>query len=225
MPSPRRFEKTVELQLEPPDGAPPGWWKKNVIGTGTEGDYVVQRLPLSPYPVTTVEYVPSHFNVCTADAGMVHELILQSAGLPEIFPARRIGEYSYVDGGIVDNVPLAALADVPDQAAILVVPLDSRLDEDAVRKELAANLERLGRSAPQSLPDLVLLTPSRPLGNFLTGTLDFGAVRARALMQLGYCDTIRRLARRSTTLGDAVELGRFASLGPPLMPGATRDAS
>jgi hypothetical protein len=43
----------------------------------------------------------------------------------------------------------------------------------------------------------VVLTPSRPLGDFLTGTLDDGAVRARALMQLGYGDTIRALARRS----------------------------
>ena len=196
-PPPRRFKETAELQLEPKDASPPSWWKENVIGDGPNADYVIPVGLLAPYPVTTVEYVPSHFNVRTADAGMVHELILQSAGLPEIFPARRIGEYSYVDGGIVDNVPLTALADVPDQAAILVVPLDARLDEDAVRKDLAANLERLGRSAPKSLPELVLLTPSRPLGNFLTGTLDFGAVRARALMQLGYCDTIRRLAQRS----------------------------
>lgn len=119
--------------------------------------------------------------------------------MPEIFPARRIGDDTFVDGGIVDNVPLAALADVPGQATIIVIPLDAQENEDGVRRNMVANLERLGRPAPPALPELVLLTPSRPLGSFLTGTLDFGAVRARALMQLGYCDTIRRLAERTAS--------------------------
>ena len=68
--------------------------------------------------MTTVEYVPSYFDVRAYDPDKVHEPILQSAGLPEIFPARRIGEETYVDGGIVDNVPLAALADISGHAAI-----------------------------------------------------------------------------------------------------------
>ena len=34
------------------------------------------------------------------------------------------------------------------------------MDEGAVRKDLAANLERLGRAAPGPLPELVLLTPN-----------------------------------------------------------------
>ncbi len=175
----------------------PSWWEKNVVGDPDQADFVLPSGGLEPSPVTTIEYVPSHFDLRAADPSTVHELILQSAGLPEIFPARRIGNDTYVDGGIVDNVPLAALANVPNQAAIIVIPLDAELDEVSVRNDLSANLERLGRSMPDSLPELIMLPPSRPLGNFLTGTLDFGALRARALMQLGYCDTVRRLAQRS----------------------------
>jgi hypothetical protein len=76
------------------------------------------------------------------------------------------------------------------------VPLNARCDEARVRADLRRNLDRLGRPEPTALPDLLVLTPSRPLGNLLTGTMDFGAARARALMRLGYRDTIIRLAAR-----------------------------
>ena len=185
----------AELKTE--EDRPSGWWKKHVTGDSFGSDFVSIPKASDPMPVTTIEYVPSHFNLSEADSHMVHELILQSAGLPEIFPARRIGNDTYVDGGIVDNVPLTALADVPGQSALLVVALDAQITEAAVLKEMRANLERLGRQAPDCLPELILLKPSRPLGGFLLGTLDFGARRARALMQLGYSDTIRHLAKRS----------------------------
>ena len=54
---------------------------------------------------------------------------------------------------------------MPGHAAIIVVPLGAKLDEAVVRRSLAANLERLGRASPGSLPELVVLTPSRPLGD------------------------------------------------------------
>jgi hypothetical protein len=201
---------------------PPSWWKKHF--TGNSPDFAVRRRStriddrpeerpindlgeLETTAWTTIEYVPAYFDVC-AYPGDVNELILQSAGLPEIFPARRIGENTYVDGGIADNVPLAALADMHGHAAIIVVPLDSRVTEDVVRKDLTHKLNRLGRSVSDSLPELLLLTPSRPLGNFLTGTLDFRAAHARALMQMGYCDTIRYLAKRKNNNEPATDAGR-----------------
>lgn len=171
-------------------------WNKHVVGD----DFVVTSpgsLQTGPVLETTVEYAPSHFDVKAAAPSKVNELILQSAGLPEIFPSRCIDGHTYVDGGIVDNVPLAALAPLDDLAshsAIVVIPLDADLDEAAVRADMVANLERLGHPVPAAWPPLIVLTPSRSLGGFLTGTLDFGAHRARALMRLGYRDTIARLA-------------------------------
>ena len=38
------------------------------------------------------------------DAGHVHRIVLASAGIPGIFPARGIGEYLYVDGAITGNI-------------------------------------------------------------------------------------------------------------------------
>jgi predicted acylesterase/phospholipase RssA len=159
----------------------------------TNPDFSAARLPSTE---STIEYVPDHFDVRTQPPARMRELILQSAGLPEIFPARRFGDRTYVDGGLADNEPLTALVGVPGQATIIVVPLNARCDEARVRTDLRRNLDRLGRPEPTALPDLLVLTPSRPLGNLLTGTMDFGAARARALMRLGYRDTIIRLAAR-----------------------------
>jgi predicted acylesterase/phospholipase RssA len=149
-----------------------------------------------PTASSTVEYVPSYFNVCDEPPGRMQELILQSAGLPEIFPARQFDGFTYVDGGIADNEPLAALVNVPGHSTIIVMPLNIQGDEAKIRTDLSRVLERLGRPPPATLPELLVLTPSRPLGNILTGTMDFAAERARAMMRLGYRDTIVRLAGR-----------------------------
>ncbi|WP_157676501.1 patatin-like phospholipase family protein [Afipia sp. GAS231] len=181
-------------------------------GTATGGPAVSERSGIIPtldrdfgglvdgasLPTTswTMEYVPNHFNVCTEPPGRMRELILQSAGLPEIFPARQFDGVTYVDGGIADNEPLAALVDLPGHRTIIVMPLNNRGDEARIRTDLSRVLERLGRPPPATLPELLVLTPSRPLGNILVGTMDFAAERARAMMRLGYRDTIVRLAGR-----------------------------
>jgi hypothetical protein len=181
----------------PQSDQPPSWWKKNVVGEGPISNYTLAEGGL-PFLKTTVEYVPTHFDVCKYNPALVTELILQSAGLPEIFPARRFGGHTYVDGGVVDNEPLAALAEIEGLSRIVVIPLDARTDEVAIGRELAANLERMGLSPAATAVPLLVLTPSRPLGGFLFGTLGFRAARCQSLMQMGYCDTIRKLANSET---------------------------
>jgi predicted acylesterase/phospholipase RssA len=156
------------------------------------------QLPIwEPAKVSTVEYVPTHFDVSKSDPSLVLDLILQSAGLPEIFPARRWNGYNYVDGGIVDNEPVAALTQVEGLSRILVISL-SPTNADKLERDLAANLERLGRSLPAKMAPLTLLSPSVPLGGFVFGTLGFRAARCQALMHLGYCDTVRTLAKMAS---------------------------
>jgi len=180
------------LGLTPSD-KPPSWWKKNVTG---EGDFTKYTLEAGGLPAvkSTVEYVPAHFDVRKYNPALVTELILQSAGLPEIFPARRFGGHTYVDGGVVDNEPLAALAEMERLSRIVVMPLDADKDEVGIGRDLTANLERMGLSPAATAVPLLVLTPSRPLGGFLFGTLGFRAARCQSLMQMGYCDTIRKLA-------------------------------
>ncbi len=180
----------------PESDKPPSWWKKNVSGEGDVANYTLAARGLQSVN-STVEYVPTHFDVCKYNPADVTELILQSAGLPEIFPARRFGGHIYVDGGVVDNEPLAALAATEGLSRIVVMPLDARRGEPGIRHELVANLERLGIPPRATAVPLLVLTPSRSLGGFLFGTLGFRAARCQSLMQLGYCDTIRKLANSS----------------------------
>jgi hypothetical protein len=180
------------LQL-PPSDKPPTWWKKNITGEGDSRRYASAASGL-PVVKSTVEYVPAHFDVRKYNPALVTELILQSAGLPEIFPARRFGGRTYVDGGVVDNEPLAALAERERLSTIVVIPLDAKKDEAGIGRDLAANLERMGLAPAATAAPLLVLTPSRPLGGFLFGTLGFRAARCQSLMQMGYCDTIRKLA-------------------------------
>ena len=70
-----------------------------------------------------------------------------------------------------------------------------------MRADLVEVHARLGRPLPATLPELLVRTPSRSLGCFLTGTLNFRAIKARALMQLGYTDTVRKLAARQRQQG------------------------
>lgn len=215
----RAAARTVTLPVDavaPSATKPPAkrsWWQRNVIGDAADSDYaigqatsiVVDGNPTNVDPAsglitsssTTIEYVPTHFDVRAKDSDRMRELILQSAGLPEIFPARMFDGVTYVDGGIADNEPLAAIASLPNHALIIVIPLDHRTGEAKVRDQLATNFERLNRPQAEDLPEILVLTPSRSLGNMVTGTLDFKAERARVLMRLGYRDTIMRLAAQS----------------------------
>jgi hypothetical protein len=79
----------------------------------------------------------------------------------------------------------------------VVMPLDAKRDEAGIRRDFLANLERMDISPAETAPPLLVLTPSRPLGGFLFGTLGFRAARCQSLMQIGYCDTIRKLASSS----------------------------
>jgi hypothetical protein len=176
---------------------------RRLVRAGRAGDDFSADLASAAAPRTTVEYLPCHFDLRRQPPGEVLPLVLQSAGLPELFPARRFGDQAYVDGGIVDNEPLAALvtqlpaAELAALSAIVVLPLDPRRDEAHVRRALAANLERLGHAAPPALPPLVVLAPPRTLGGFFTGTLGFTRARCRARLAQGYDDTLRALARHA----------------------------
>lgn len=184
------------------------WWHTHVTGDRSS-DYSRPSNDLKPKQIHTIEYVPYYFDIRKVNEGQFHELILQSAGLPEIFPERTFGEHSFIDGGIVDNEPVTAIAKRNGVSCIVVIPLDYKKSESRVKKDFLQNIERVqgaqpdtsalqGRFIPDSgteeFPAMLVLTPSRNLGCFLFGTMGFYARRSRALLQLGYCDTIRKLA-------------------------------
>lgn len=106
-------------------------------------------------------------------------LLLASAALPAVYPPVEIAGEKFVDGGANgDNVPvLPVLRHKP--TAVLVVHLSS---EDPPRK---------GQYSDAEVMDLY---PSKDLGGFLTGTIDFSAKSAVWRRELGYRDGMRVLA-------------------------------
>lgn|GEM_PF-5830216 len=208
-----------KYQLQSPSdfGEQPGTPYSNHVEVVSESSGGSQR---------TVEYIPHYFHLQRLSVKKTQQLILQSAGLPEIFPMKTIAGADYVDGGIVDNTPLLPLIEGGYSDSLIVVSLDAR----AKTKELYAEvsrLEKLVRYAEpvrleekswvkKMLPSLhdkinnsrLLynnefierkvntwhIIPSKSLGNFLTGTLNFFPYKSRALIKLGYYDIITYFA-------------------------------
>ena len=155
--------------------------------------------------------------------------VLQSAGLPEIFPRRIVGGKPVVDGGVVDNTPILPILAIKDPIVkkIVVVFLEkpSRveqfLDDESARISALSNRLLRYRTPtdqtilgyflqvaavesgqvqitpttfpedPLTVPQDFVIVPSQSLGNFVTGTMNFSAHKARQLMWLGYWDTLK----------------------------------
>jgi predicted acylesterase/phospholipase RssA len=53
------------------------------------------------------------------DTGRVHRILLASAGIPAVFPAREIGTFLYVDGAITGNILYGGRVDEQDSLPVL----------------------------------------------------------------------------------------------------------
>lgn len=185
-----------------------------------------QDIDLSKMPSHSLEYIPHYFELQSLSVQDSQRLILQSAGLPEIFPMKTIAGADYIDGGIVDNTPLLPLVEGGYSDSFIVISLDAK----AKTKELHRDVSRLEKLIRYSKPirleekswvETNILSlynsisnarlkygneyseknmstwhiiPSKSLGNFLTGTLNFFSYKSRALMKLGYYDVITYFA-------------------------------
>jgi predicted acylesterase/phospholipase RssA len=186
-------------------------------------------------------WVPDYVRLDQLPPASVHEVLLQSAGLPGIFPVKIVLGEEAIDGGLCDNLPLAPLLyDMPEALdLIFVIYLDERgrrlekswfgfykkesfasdsdepefyriefeaaenwrASQEAIRHRVAW-YEQGRPDSDSTLPRmpayLIDVVPSKPLGNFLTGTLWFSAGKAKRLMKLGEADMksiIERLIR------------------------------
>lgn len=106
-------------------------------------------------------------------------LLLASAALPGVYPPVKINGEKFVDGGANgDNSPVHPLLQ-HKPSVILVVHLSS--GDNAYS----------GQGLPTEVIDLY---PSKDLGGFLTGTIDFSAHSAAWRRELGYRDAMKALA-------------------------------
>lgn len=173
-------------------------------------------------------------------------VLLQSAGIPGVFPVRNVLGSDAIDGGWCDNVPLAPLLFDPavDLDLIFVLHLSQTDHVHAYLRDThrgiskityikdgaldpvgnaglywRAHLRHLGEPYAEDrsrrLPRIIDIVPSEPLGNFLTGTLNFAAAKARKLRALGAADMRRELAALAGEAASAAASAAPSASPPP----------
>ena len=99
------------------------------------------------------------------------KVLLASSALPFIFPKERLFGQNFYDGGLSDNSPVYPLIHKEHCSDIVVLHLNERSQESTYR-----------------LPSVHDIFPSRSLGSFRTGTLNFSRENAEQNIELGYND-------------------------------------
>jgi NTE family protein len=214
---------------------------------------VTLRLTIASLRDGVARYVTEAGDVVTADAltpydaggapGVI-EGMCASASVPVVFPPRRIGDDIYVDGGIVQNIPLRAAvsAGASDVIAILTGPRRTHSDDSDFTQ--ASFLSIFTRSAADITPmeltrtnldyplaDGAKLTVIEPTADVLGGfeveqglieiDFDYGWLRAAETLSDADPADLRELAHISDEIIQQRERAWFAeerilSAGPQL---------
>ncbi|MDE5965257.1 MAG: patatin-like phospholipase family protein [Lachnospiraceae bacterium] len=107
----------------------------------------------------------------------IEKLIMASSALPIIYEPVMIDGYYYRDGGMTDNMPIKPLY------------------EKGYRKIIVAALSDKSVINTDAYPDceLLMIRPSKNLGDLFAGTLNFSRQQIEVRMELGYRDALRML--------------------------------
>lgn len=127
----------------------------------------------------------------------IKTVLLASTCLPVIYEPVVINGKVYRDGGLADNMPVKPLYDMGLRKIIIVCCSTEMPDVSAY-------------------PDVefIIIRPSKSIGEFIDGTLDFRGRNAQARRELGYMDGMRTLTYYGNPYVDieeikAVELRQF----------------
>ena len=146
----------------------------------------ISRNEKSIYATTTVMNKPRYHSLNYRPGEEIKNILLASSALPAIYEPVIIGGEVHRDGGLSDNMPIAPLyAEGVRHFIVVGLSPESRINED--RFEDA---------------EFVLIKPTRSIGEFLNGTLDFTARGAVYRMQLGYLDAVRALTYSDKDMRD-----------------------
>ncbi|WP_434310754.1 patatin-like phospholipase family protein [Hominifimenecus sp. rT4P-3] len=118
-----------------------------------------------------------YFRLNERDQADCQAILLASSAFPGVCPPVEIEGAQYIDGGVVDNLP--------------IFPLYHR----GFRKFIAVLLSDHGEVPEMEYPDaeFLVVRPSETIGDFFDGTLDFSPEGARRRMELGFRDALRVL--------------------------------
>lgn len=104
------------------------------------------------------------------------KILLATSAMPVIFPREKVDGYYYLDGGIVDNLPVEPLYHIEKCDRIVVVHLTTNDGKIEVKKFPNAKIWEI--------------RPKKEQGGLFKGILDFNAQNAANRMWQGYDDTI-----------------------------------
>ncbi len=131
-------------------------------------------------------------------------LLLGTAAIPEIFPMQRIRDQGFVDGGAADNRPILGVARYRPAVTIVVYldhrygriePMWLRDNERRRMRQLCPRKEWLDVGDWWAGCKFMAVIPSKDLGGFFRGTLNFKPEKARDLIMMGYADTLDTVQR------------------------------
>ena len=123
------------------------------------------------FPVPKINY----FQLNASGPERIKSILLASSAIPLVYNPEQIDGRFYVDGGILDNCPVLPVYNLGCQV-IFVVHLSS-----------SASVNR----AQYPRAQICEIIPSRPLGSFIQGTLDFSSVGIKNRMELGFQDGMK----------------------------------
>jgi len=121
-----------------------------------------------------------YIHIKKPEANFIKDILLATSAIPIIYPPEKIGDQYYVDGAINDALP--------------IYPLKKR----GVNKIIAISCERIN---PQALKrkypysEILLIQPSRYLGNLFNGTLNFDNRKLKDTYYLGYRDVKKAIKK------------------------------
>lgn len=114
-----------------------------------------------------------YFDIAGATKERIKSLLLATSALPIIYDVETIDNKSYIDGGLVDNVPVAPLY------------------QEGYRNFLVVHLSRDSLIETEKFPEasIIQVVPKLHQGALIDGTLDFNSSNAMNRINQGYEDT------------------------------------
>ncbi len=136
---------------------------------------LINILPVELYLNKLLNLKAKYFNIRGLDIEKTVHVLLATSAMPFVYESIEIDGKKYCDGGICDNLPIQPLYKKGAETIIAV-----SLDNNTQIKKF-----------PNA--DIRLIKPSKDLGDFFTGTMNFSKDKLERMMLLGYSDTLKYL--------------------------------
>jgi len=150
----------------------------------SEYDFYVTVVNVLKTPEDSYDYkkpgITEYLNLKKSNNEYIRKVLLATSAIPIVYPPVEIEGRYYVDGGINDNLPI------------------NPIYQGGYRKIIAISTERLNKyNLIKKFPEaeILLIHPSRYLGNMFNGTLNFNRFKLKQAFNLGYYDAMNAIIR------------------------------